>query len=224
MGLQNILNTLEDEFILNEEVETFAITYKKDGKELSATSTGNSAGDAKRNFLKTKQGKDIQVTNVVKSSEVDENNTTSNLDGGEGQPRTPQSFQQNTPTAADKRKEYQNATSSTGMGVVNLTSDYTRRKNEIFDRIGAQIDSLSEIKYTDYAGDETTTASKKINKSIAEVNRRLHEIDRLVSHAMRLKSESGLNQDVFWESTKSKFSKISERMLQIGNKLREFNT
>lgn len=45
---------------------------------------------------------------------VTEENTTSNLDGGLGQPRTPMAFQHTRPTRADKRKEYRNSTSSSG--------------------------------------------------------------------------------------------------------------
>lgn len=156
-------------------------------------------------------------------TEIHEDNSTSNLDGGLGQPKIPHAFQQNNPSKKDKEKERNNATRSTGYGIAPTTSDYIKRRNEIFNRAEKMIDRLDEVSYSDYRNDETASTKKKINTSIMEVNRRLYEVERMLTHAMRLKSESGAD-DVFWQSTKSRFSKISERMLRIGTKLREFNS
>lgn len=232
---------------------------------------------------------------------VNEENVTSNLDGGLGQPRIPHAFQRNKPTTSDKRKACSNATSSTGYGITNVKrNNYANKVDEMMNRvyriveginerdIDPNIDawvvfvtlidrplqskkiaekpsrlaavrlynqlvrsadfqdkyasvgmvrkdiwdeeegqfsseSIREGKYTDFKNDDTMTPKQKINKSIAEVNRSLYEVERMISHAMKLKTEVGMDGDVFWSTTRSKFSKISERMLRIGNKLREFN-
>ncbi len=154
-------------------------------------------------------------------NEIVEGNTTSNLDGGLGQPKTPFAFQSG--TSKDKKKERENATSSTGYGIVKVTNNYTKRKDEIFNRITSRIDELNELRYTDYVADASQTAKQKINTSISEINRKVYEVDRMINHAIKLKTEAGMNQDIFWKSTLGKFAKISERLLTIGNKLREFN-
>lgn len=304
---------------------------------------------------------------------INEENTTSNLDGGEGPPRTPLAFQRSKPTRSDKRKEYQNATSSTGFGIVGKPrgdSKYStklevmqRRVNKIISEsmvvgIGAvgvmrelkahttpekhqeQIalktlkmtpgmatvmggmsvdeavaflkrigytaqeinklagenitelkksvvpgewvvyvqtgafkktivtvapsyaaakkvlknlpndpkygdydgwgmtnradweteegpittrESVRESKYSDWASDNTASPKQKINQSIQEVNRKLYEIETMVNRVMKLKTESGLESDVYWKQTLGRFSKISERLLRVGNKLRELN-
>lgn len=225
MGLYDIINGIDRRFI-NEELKSFIITYKEDnGKEQTSKVSGSSESDAKRRFMDSKEGRDIRVTSTIEDTEeaLDEENSTSNLDGGLGQPKIPHAFQQNNPSKKDKEKERNNATRSTGYGIAPTTSDYIKRRNEIFNRAEKMIDQLDEVSYSDYRNDETASTKKKINTSIMEVNRRLYEVERMLTHAMRLKSESGAD-DVFWQSTKSRFSKISERMLRIGTKLREFNS
>ena len=335
MGLYDIINGIDDRFLIKEELATYIITYKEDnGDEKTSRTSGTSEGDAKSRFMKSKQGRDIRVVSVVKDSEdtidesvgdqdpnkihsmvkqfldsvpgledvkdfpsfpnkygddvsdfsakynvndrynydkmtfkieygtgrvfipdvgylpfstvddikkilktnfgkvfggIREGNYTSNLDGGMGQPKVPHAFQQNKPSASDKKKERENATSSTGRTIAQKSTrntirkeSYESRRDDLFTRAEKLIDQLDEISYKDYSQDESMSAKKKINTSIKEVNRRLYEIDRMVTHAMKLKTETGM-EDVFWKSTKSKFAKISERMLRIGNKLREFN-
>lgn len=220
---------------------------------------------------------------------MNEENTTSNLDGGLGQPKIPHAFQRTKPTRKDRQKEYENATSSTGYGVVPKSNKYfaklesMRRRmdtlaeatvvglsgignmHELKARTSAEqsrervalntlkmpdamagvmggmskdeaakillglgysnneIKQLSEARYKDWATDPASTPSQKINRSIQEVNRKLYEIEQLVNRSMKLKTEAGLDQDVFWKQTVSKFNRISERMLRVGNKLRELN-
>ena len=330
--------------------------------------------------------------NMRESESMTEENTTSNLDGGYGPPKTPNAFQRTRPTRKDKQKEYQNATSSTGYGVVSRTNKYFQKMESIRKRMDTLMESMvvgmpavgimrelrakttpekhqekiaidtlkmndtmaavlggpsvqdsieflkslgytaaeinrlagtqvtesvlseaapvdatvqlgmdknstdvvpvylhnknakqtwqlklperpvyksdtmkgswvtavykreyeglkqwfernglhyeivrgkyatevampqvTESRYKDWAADESTTPKQKINHSIQEVNRKLYEIETMVNRAIKLKTESGLEQDVFWKQTTGRFSKISERMLRISNKLREFN-
>lgn len=334
MGLRNIIDGIDERFI-TEASETYTIGYEIDGKKKSYNAKANSESDAKRKFDDYMEGNnkkkgDYKVHGVFKGTsddmdesmiaergynddedvvqgKVSEDNVTGNLDGGLGQPRIPHAFQQTKPNTRDKKKEYQNATSSTGYSVPTVKkNNYAKKVNEMYNRIdgvlgevsglteGAMRDvtvkrynaglgvylnseeakiifselwekqghlthdkykdlpmvafkisneeklkafldrknlsadwisteNVNEARYSDYKNDESMSSTKKINTSIKEVNRRLYEIDRMVTHAMKLKTETGLDSDVFWKSTRGKFAKISERMLKIGNKLREFN-
>lgn len=96
--------------------------------------------------------------------------------------------------------------------------------NVMFERFYKKInDALTEVTYKDFATDQTSSTKQKVNGAIRKINSTLYELERLVSHASKLKTEAGLSQDAFWKSTNSYFGKISERLLRISNKVREFN-
>lgn len=237
MGLLDIINGIDDRFV-NEAQETFTVGYERDGKEYSRNVKASSESEARSKFKElmdadNQDTNDYRIKGVFKATgmdeDLDEGNFTSNLDGGLGQPKTPHAFQNNNPTKKDKEKEYQNATSSTGLGIYNQDNkntikkeSYERKRDAMFNRMSDLVDEVNEGRYSDYRNDPSMTPKKKINTSIVEVNRRLYEIERMLNHAMKLKTETGM-EDVFWKSTKTRFAKISERMLRIGNKLREFN-
>lgn len=79
------------------------------------------------------------------------------------------------------------------------------------------------ISYRDYKKDPTSTPQQKVNKGIAEVNRMLSEMEKIVHNNLRLKTEMGVQSNHFWKSTGSRFAKINERMTRIANKLKELS-
>lgn len=146
MSISNIIRSLNENFI-NEELKSYIVTYREDGgEEKTSTTSGTSDSDARRRFEKSKEGRDIRVVSVVEDSEDDlDENSTANLDGGAGQPKVPHAFQRNKPSSSDKKKEKENATSSTGYNIANVTSNYTKRKNEIFNRISNHLDNINNL-------------------------------------------------------------------------------
>ncbi len=94
-------------------------------------------------------------------------------------------------------------------------------KNESLYR--QMMNQLSEVRYVDYKNDTTSTPKTKVNKSIAEVNRLLGEIERIVHRNIRLKTEMGVNSNDYWKNTSKNFGKISERLVRINNKLKELS-
>ena len=85
------------------------------------------------------------------------------------------------------------------------------------------MNQLFEMRYSDYKNDTTTTPKTKVNKSIAEVNRLLGEIEKIVHRNIRLKTEMGVNSNDYWKNTSRNFGKISERLVRINNKLKELS-
>jgi hypothetical protein len=231
MGLYQIINNIDKRYILKEESVTYTVGYERDGKEYSYNIKATSTSDAQNKFhdYMEANGTDRNEYTVkgtyqsTSDDDLEEANTTSNLDGGMGQPRIPHAFQRTSPSASDKAKEKKNATSSTGYDLATRTNKYFAKRNEMLSRADKVVNRIEEVRYKDYATDPTMSAKQKINASITEVNRRMYEIERMVDHASRLKTEVGI-EDVFWKSTRGKFTKMSERMLRIGNKLREFNS
>jgi len=98
--------------------------------------------------------------------------------------------------------------------------EYTYTEPSIFETYMKQIHELS---YKDFKSDTSSTSKQKINNSIKEISKQLLEVDRALTRVVKLKTEIGADQSVFLKSTIKKFGKISERLLKLGNKVREFS-
>lgn len=97
----------------------------------------------------------------------------------------------------------------------------TQKKNE--SAYKQMMNQLFEMRYSDYKNDASASPKTKVNKSIAEVNRLLGEIEKIVHRNIRLKTEMGVNSNDYWKNTSRNFGKISERLVRINNKLKELS-
>lgn len=141
----------------------------------------------------------------------EEENTTSNLDGGEGQSNTPFAFSKkvNDPKDVAYPKK------------VNSTERFYKKMEEVCNRLNSRVD---EINYNDYRNDPNRTQKQKINFNILEINKKLREVEQMITHASKLKTETGTGQDVFWKGTIGNFLKIKERLNRLSNKIVEFSS
>lgn len=94
---------------------------------------------------------------------------------------------------------------------------------ESFNSIQEKLNSLLEVSYKDFRQDDTKTVKEKLNNSIHEINKGLAHAERLIGHAIKLKTEVGANQTIFLKETFRKFTKIGERMNRLQSKIREFS-
>lgn len=145
---------------------------------------------------------------------IEEENTTSNLDGGQGQPQTPYAF-------SKKVKEPDDVSYSEP---VEETDRFYKKIEDIYLRINTKVQSLNEARYEDYVADDTKTQTQKINSHVLEINKKLREVEQMINHASRLKSESGSDQGVFWKRTIESFIKIRERLNRLSSKIVEMGS
>ena len=82
---------------------------------------------------------------------------------------------------------------------------------------------VESVSYREFKQDPTCSPQQKVNKGIAEVNKMLREMEKIVTNNLKLKNEMGVKSDHFWKSTGSRFAKINERMTRISNKLKELS-
>ena len=80
---------------------------------------------------------------------------------------------------------------------------------------------LREIAYNDYKKDPVATPKQKINSSINYINKGLKEIEKVVNHNVRLKQEMGVDNNIYWKSSRDNLAKISERLLRVSKQLKE---
>jgi chaperonin cofactor prefoldin len=80
---------------------------------------------------------------------------------------------------------------------------------------------LNEISYHAYKKDTTTTPKHKINTSINHINKGLREIEKIVNRNVRLKQETGVNNTMYWKSSRENLTKIRERLNRVSKQLKE---
>lgn len=80
---------------------------------------------------------------------------------------------------------------------------------------------LNEISYNDYRKDPIASPKQKINQSINYINKGLMEIEKVVNHSVRLKQEMGIDNNIYWKSSRENLTKISERLLRVSQQLKE---
>ena len=93
------------------------------------------------------------------------------------------------------------------------------KKSELRQLIKEEL--LSEAKYRDYKYDQSSTPKQKVNSSISTINSQLIKIERIINQNIKLKQESGSDNNIYWKSTRSKFQRVNERLMRISGKLRE---
>ena len=91
-------------------------------------------------------------------------------------------------------------------------SEFKRLSTEMF---------INEIAYNEYKKDPIASPKQKINTSINYINKGLKEIEKVVNHNVRLKQEMGVDNGIYWKSSRENLTKISERLLRVSRQLKE---
>ena len=106
---------------------------------------------------------------------------------------------------------------------LDASSDGNDRIPEDADVVRELYTMLEAVSYREYKKDPNSTPKQKVNKGIAEVNKMLSEMEKIVNNNLRLKQETGVDSSHFWKSTGKRFAKINERMTRISNRLKELS-
>jgi len=82
---------------------------------------------------------------------------------------------------------------------------------------------LNEVSYSDFKRNTESSPRQKIARGISQVSKMIKEIEKIVSHNFKLKTELDMNSGTFLQSTNKKIHEIGARLKQLENKLREFS-
>lgn len=154
--------------------------------------------------------------------EMDETSTTGMVAGYQ----TPKAF-----SASEEDFQQKNKENAEVLGY-KVVPKMKRRQSISFDDLAKQeskkqsaykmaMKQLHEASYKQYKGDKTRTTSEKINHSIKELNQSLLQVERAVSHALRLKTEMAVDQRTLWRSSQNRLVKIGERLNRINKRINE---
>ena len=82
---------------------------------------------------------------------------------------------------------------------------------------------LNEVSYSDFKRNTESSPRQKIARGIRQVNKMIKEIEKIVAHNFRLKTELDMNSGTFLKSTNKQIYELGARLKQLENKLREFS-
>ena len=84
-------------------------------------------------------------------------------------------------------------------------------------------DRMDEVSYRDFKRNTESSPRQKIAKGISLVGKMIKEIEKIVNHNFRLKTELDMNSGTFLKSTNKRIHELGARLKRIENKLREFS-
>ena len=82
---------------------------------------------------------------------------------------------------------------------------------------------INEVSYSDFKRNTESSPRQKIARGIRQVNKMIKEIEKIVSHNFRLKTELNMNSGTFLKSTNKQIHELGARLKHLENKLREFS-
>ncbi len=140
---------------------------------------------------------------------LDEMSVTANVAGYD----TPKAF-----APSEKDFEEHNKETAEVYGYKIVPKNKKRNYESVYKQA---MDVISEGTYKDFRKDETRSSNRKINDSIKNINRVMYEVERVVEHASKLKVEMAIDQRTLWRESRSRLTKIAERINRISKKIHE---
>ena len=167
-------------------------------KEVAAD-LANVMGEEKEGTLCEMCGKVHEGSCGSHNEELDEMSTTAGVSGGQGPPKTPYAF------APSKRK---------------MKNGKDKTYNTVQEAMDRKYERLIESYRQFSRGDKKMTPENKVKRTIQEVSKKLKEIEILVNHTNKLKTESGMSRDNYGPRTEKALNKISEKLIKIAERVR----
>ena len=159
----------------------------------------------------------LESKDTLQEEDIDEANVTGNMDGGAGPIKTPNAF------AKSKDEDDLDTDHIEVLGYKKAKKSKMNTESKTMKKLEDRLERIIEATYRDYKKDDSMKAHQKVNKSIKEINRMMYEVEKIVNQNTKLKSEMGVSNEQYWQSTQKRFSKISERMLKVARSLKELS-
>ena len=77
----------------------------------------------------------------------------------------------------------------------------------------------TEGRYHDFRNDDSMTPKQKIGMAMRETRDSLTDLERVVRYNVKLKNELNVDSRSYWKNTHKALSKISERLVNLANKV-----
>lgn len=87
---------------------------------------------------------------------------------------------------------------------------------------GKHLSDIKEANYKQFKEDTSIPQHKKINQAVLEINRRISEINQIIKHSAKLKTEAQIGDEKLWKRANEALLKINKRLNEANKRLREF--
>jgi hypothetical protein len=84
-----------------------------------------------------------------------------------------------------------------------------------------KLNPLEENRYYAYRNDPTMKPHQKLGKAIAEINKQLTEIQKLIKMNTRLKNEYNIDSSKMWKRTLTGLVKLEAKLIGLAQQIRE---
>ena len=149
------------------------------------------------------------IDDCICESDLDEQNVTGAIAGY----NTPAAF---TSEKNFKKKKFKYENKAPAQKLDKTSNMYEKVQESMDSKYEQLIESYRKFT-TDGA---KTTPEDKVKRTIKDVAIKLQEIEQLVNHSSRLKTESGLSRDGYGASVNTALTKIAERLTKISERVR----
>lgn len=85
-------------------------------------------------------------------------------------------------------------------------------------------EAVNEISYAKFKKNTSASPKQKISAGIKMVDRMLREIEKVVDHNQKLKTETDVKSDNFTRGTTNKLNTIAAKLIKLGQKIKEFSS
>jgi uncharacterized FlaG/YvyC family protein len=104
------------------------------------------------------------------------------------------------------------ASFNAGTGAAYATPNAFKKKKKV-----------NEVSYSKFKSKTNSSPKQKIANGINQINKMIKEVEKIVAHNFRLKTELNMNSGTFFTSTNKRVHEIGARLKRLENKLREFS-
>ena len=104
------------------------------------------------------------------------------------------------------------ASFNAGTGTAYATPNAFKKKKKV-----------NEVSYSKFKSKTNSSPKQKIANGINQINKMIKEVEKIVAHNFRLKTELNMNSGTFFTSTNKRVHEIGARLKRLENKLREFS-
>lgn len=149
--------------------------------------------------------------------ELSEITTTGNVAGY----LTPKAF---SASGEDNTKRIKDMAKRIGYSLTHRGVEEAKKVDKMMERyqiVKKELHVITENYYYEYKNDTSKLPHQKIGQAIAEVNKQLKLIERVLKMNYRLKKETGVSTDKLWKRTQHQITKLEGRLIEIARRLRE---
>ena len=86
---------------------------------------------------------------------------------------------------------------------------------------GESLPKLNEASYKSFKEDTSKPDYKKVNEAILEINRKINEINQILKHSVKLKTESQVGNEQLWKRTNEALLKMHKRLSEASKRVKE---